>query len=328
LKNAMDVSPTFKDLWRVERSFLVLLMTTLTLGLVGCSTTIPLTPEPQTLPPTSTVTDRPVTPSATASNTPQPSATLTPTLVCTETTGTVEIGSYQGFVLPEQIPYNIYLPPCYGWEEREYPVLYLLHGFPFDETHWIELGVVDLVDEEVGSDVWPPFLIVMPRVPEPLFTSSDGGPGSYEQEFLEGLMPHIDRVYRTLPSHEDRAIAGVSRGGVWALEIAFRHPDLIEVVAALSPALHVNYARPPYDPFLIVDDGGQLPGRIFLSAGDQEAPFLVQVEKLSKALDERGVPHTFVIGVGGHDAEAWMGVMKEVLDFIVNGWEGDLTPER
>jgi enterochelin esterase-like enzyme len=142
------------------------------------------------------------------------------------------------------------------------------------------------------------------------------------------LMPHIDRVYRTLPSHEDRAIAGVSRGGVWALEIAFRHPDLIEAVAALSPALHVNYARPPYDPFLIVDDGGQLPGRIFLSAGDQEAPFLVQVEKLSKALDERGVPHTFVIGVGGHDAEAWMGVMKEVLDFIVNGWEGDLTPER
>jgi enterochelin esterase-like enzyme len=302
-------------------------MTALTLGMIGCSTAIPMTPETQALLPSSTATYRPITPSATASNTPHPTATLTPTLVCTATTGTLEIESYQGFVLPEQIPYQIYLPPCYGWGERKYPVLYLLHGFPFDETHWIELGVVELVDEKVGSDIWPPFLIVMPRLPEPLFTRSDGGPGSYEQEFLEGLMPHIDQVYRTLPSKEARAIAGISRGGVWALEIAFRHPDLIEAVAALSPALHVNYARPPYDPFVIVDDGGQLPGRIFISAGDQEAPFLAQVEKLSEVLEECAVTHTFIIGSGGHDAEAWMGVMEQALDFLVMGWDGEVASD-
>ncbi|HEY45119.1 MAG TPA: hypothetical protein G4O11_14160, partial [Anaerolineae bacterium] len=208
------------------------------------------------------------------------------------------------------------------WGEQRYPVLYLLHGLPFDETHWIELGVVELADEKVGSDTWLPFLIVMPRLPEPLFTSSDGGLGSYEEEFLEGLMPHIERVYRTLASRETRAIAGISRGGVWALEIAFRHPDLVDAVAALSPALHVNYARPPYDPFVIVDEGGRLPTRIFLSAGDQEASFLAKIEKLSEALAEHGVTHSFVIGTGGHDAETWIGVMDEALDFIVIGWDG------
>jgi enterochelin esterase family protein len=236
--------------------------------------------------------------------------------------GTIETESYRGFVLPEQIPYRIYLPPCYHLRERSYPVLYLLHGFPHDESHWVELGVIELVDEKVESVTWPPFLIVMPRQLEPLFTSSDGGPGSYEEEFLQGLIPYIDQTYRTLLAPETRAIAGISRGGVWALEITFRHPDLIDVVAALSPALHVNYARPPYDPFDIVNSGARLPGRIFLSAGEGEASFLDQVEKLSLALDERGVAHSFVVGSGGHDAEGWKAMMEEALDFLVMSWDG------
>jgi enterochelin esterase-like enzyme len=187
--------------------------------------------------------------------------------------------------------------------------------------------VIELVDEKVESDTWPPFLIVIPRQPEPLFTSSDGGPGSYEEEFLEGLIPHIDRTYRTLPARETKAIAGISRGGVWALEISFRHPDLIDIVAALSPALHVNYARPPYDPFVIVNSGARLPGRIFLSAGDQEASFLDQVQKLSLALDENGVTHSFVVGSGGHDAEGWQAMMEEALTFLVMGWDGEMKSD-
>jgi enterochelin esterase-like enzyme len=205
--------------------------------------------------------------------------------------------------------------------ERGYPVIYLLHGFPHDESQWVELGVIELVDRKIESNTWPPFLIVMPRQPEPLFTSSDGGPGSYEEEFLEGLIPHIDQNYRTLSSPDTRAIAGISRGGVWALEITFLHPDWFDVVVALSPALHVNYARPPYDPFVIVNNGARLPGRIFLSAGEGEVSFLDKVEKLSLALDEHGVTHSFVVGSGGHDAEGWKAMMEEALGFIVMGWD-------
>lgn len=292
-------------------------------ALVACSACVPSSSETHTsVPPSSTRTIRPITPTATSSNTPQPTDTLTPTPVCTETKGIVEIESYPGFVLPEQIPYQIYLPPCYHFGEQRYPVLYLLHGFPHDESHWVELGVVEMVDDHVGSDIWPSFLMVMPRQPEPLFTSSDGGPGSYEEEFLEGLIPYIDQTYRTLPSGDSRAIAGISRGGVWALEITFRHPDRIDLVAALSPALHVNYARPPYDPFVIVNSGSQLPGHIFLSAGEGEASFLDKVEDLSQALEAQGVSHSFVVGSGGHDAEGWMSMMEEALSFLVLGWDG------
>jgi len=306
---------------RGRRCSRTLRLAIIALGLVACSTSVPSTTETRTrIPPASTATIRPTTPTATTSNTPQPTGTLTPTPVCTETKGTIKTESYPGFVLPEQIPYRIYLPPCYQFGERRYPILYLLHGFPFDESHWLELGVIELVDVNIESDTWPPFLMVMPRQPEPLFTSSDGGPGSYEQEFIEGLIPYIDQTYRTLPSQDTRAIAGISRGGVWALEITFRYPDLIDIVAALSPALHVNYARPPYDPFVILNSGARLPDRIFLSAGEGEASFLDKVEKLSLALEEHGVAHSFVVGSGGHDAEGWKAMMDEALDFIVMGW--------
>jgi len=292
----------------------------------GC-TRVPLTLETRSarlLPPKLSI--QPATPTAIPTQTPTstPSPTLTPsptpTPVCTDKYGQVEVTTYPGFVLPEHIPVRIYLPPCYAQDDQRYPVLYLLHGFPFDESHWDDLGVDRLADEGIGSGKWPPFMIVMPRQPEPLFTSSDGGPGSYEAEMVEGLVSYIDRTYRTDICPEARALGGISRGGVWALEVAFRHPNMFDIVAALSPALHVNYARPPYDPLVIVRKDSPLPSHIFLSAGNQEVGFRAKVEKLSQTLEEIGIPHMLVIGSGGHDAELWITVIQDMLNFIVAGW--------
>ena len=293
---------------------------------VGCASG-PSTPETRSallLPPKLSI--RPATstaiPTQTPTSTPSPTLTPspTPTPVCTDKYGRVEVTTYPGFVLPEQIPVHVYLPPCYAHGDQRYPVLYLLHGFPFDESHWGDLGVDGLADEGIGSGTWPPFIIVMPRQPEPLFTSSDGGPGSYEAEIVEGLVSYIDRTYRTDMCPEARALGGISRGGVWALEVAFRHPNMFDIVAALSPALHMNYARPPYDPLIIVRKDSLLPGHIFLSAGDQEVQFRAKVEKLSQTLEEIGISHMLVIGSGGHDAELWITVIQDMLNFIVAGW--------
>jgi enterochelin esterase-like enzyme len=199
-------------------------------------------------------------------------------------------------------------------------VLYLLHGFPFDETHWIELGVDQRADEGIRSGKWPPFLIVMPRQPDPLFTSTDGGPGSFEEEMVDGLIAFIDQTYATEASPDSRVLAGVSRGGVWALEIALRHPELFEAVGALSPALHVNYARPPYDPMLLAKEHDALPKRIFLSAGEQEPAFREKTEAFSRLFEGSDVELHLLISPGEHNAEAWIAVMGEMLDFLLAGW--------
>lgn len=236
---------------------------------------------------------------------------------CGQEQGAIEEGRYPAAAVPGEVPYLIYLPPCYPEHAKSYPVLYLLHGYPYDERHWIELGAANQADTAIRAGEWPPFLMVMPLQPEPLFRNSDGGPGSYESEMLEGLAPHVDLVYRSDPSR--RGIAGVSRGGVWALEIAFRNPSVFPTVAALSPALAVNAARPPYDPFEIVKAAGALPQQILLVAGDQDWA-AVETRRLSQALSENGVEHSFLIVPGAHANATWASVMAQVLEFFGRAW--------
>ena len=256
------------------------------------------------------------------SKTPAPSltATLSPTPVCLEQHGRVEQGEYTSTLLKKQVPYLIYLPTCYPEEERSYPTLYLLHGFPFDENHWVELGFVEWVDQAISANALPGFLMIMPLAPEPLFTSTDGGPSSYEVEFIEDFLPYIEEAYQVDPRPETRALAGISRGGVWALEIAFRHADVFDSVIALSPALNVNYARPLYDPLILASEDRDLPSGIFLSAGKGEPSFRQATERLVAILEQSNIQHTYVYTQGGHNAEGWVLVFDDVLDFLSEMW--------
>jgi enterochelin esterase-like enzyme len=192
-----------------------------------------------------------------------------------------------------------------------------------DETHWESLGIREVAEAGFESGSWGPFIIVMPRIPDPLNTYSDGGPGSYEEEFLSGVLPAIEKEYRVLRSEEGRAIAGVSRGGVWALEIGLRNADVFNTVAALSPALHVNNPRPAYNPFNLIQNVDQLPENIFLSAAEDEGGFRTKTEELSRRMDELGIPHIYLLTDGLHEDSTWMGIMDELITFITASWEKD-----
>lgn len=43
------------------------------------------------------------------------------------------------------VKYSIYLPPGYETSERNYPVLYLLHGYSDDEPGWIRFGEANYI---------------------------------------------------------------------------------------------------------------------------------------------------------------------------------------
>lgn len=233
--------------------------------------------------------------------------------VCDQAEGEIETGSYPAVAVPGELPYLVYLPPCYRELSRTYPVVYLLHGYPYDERHWLELGAEQVADQGLHAENWPPFLMVMPLQPDPLFRNSDGGPGSYETELLDGIVSYVEKMYRSDPSR--RGLAGVSRGGVWALEIAFRNPSEFLAVAALSPALAVNSARPPYDPFEIVSSTESLPLQILLLAGDQDWA-AVSTQRLSSALKAGGFEHTFLLVPGDHSDSTWAAAMPQVLAFF------------
>ena len=316
------------------------------LTLAGCAElAVARTPNPivvaYAIPPSPTpspAATQPPQPSTTPEPTPTPSPTPlpAPTLDCAETVGRVDTGVYPSqFLAAGQSVYAIYFPPCYDTRLR-YPVVYLMHGSPnFDERHWLNLGLKDAADQAIAARRVPPFIAVLPRGDvNGRFGNTSGGGGSWEQVIAEELIPYIDTVYNTLPTREGRAIGGISRGAVWALEIAFRHPDLFASVGGHSSALSVNVAGPGYDPLEIAqtDQIAALTGmRILLDSGDTDWA-LQKTAELHAILDSRGIANTLVVGRGSHSSEYWSSQMDTYVDFYGSGFTGlvamDGSPAR
>jgi len=281
------------------------------LALAGCA--VPATPT-AALP--ATLESQP-TPDLTPPAAAPPTATAVPD--CRAQLGTVESLSYPSPILQKDVPVRVFVPPCHGLLDETYPALYLLHGYPYNETEWATLGLDLTVAGAVLSGEWPAFLVVMPRVPDPLYRSTDGGRGSYEEEMVEGLVSFIDLAYRTDPRPERRAIAGISRGGVWSLEIGLNNPDVFQSVGAVSPALSVNSARPEYDPTVIVRRGELLPARLYLLAGEDDWA-REATQDLHQVLTGLGIAHEYAVYPGGHDDASWAPALKPMIAYLIADW--------
>jgi enterochelin esterase-like enzyme len=215
--------------------------------------------------------------------------------------------------------YRIYLPPNYDQSERRYPVLYLLHGWPYEAAHWDGLGTEETADVNIQSGALPPFIIVQPKGTERLYINTSGGDHSFEGQVVNDLIPHIDATYRTWAAREGRAIGGISRGGVWALEIGFRYPDIFSIVGGHSPALSVNLAPPAHDPVYLLEDPRVATLRIYLDAGDADWA-MEDTQELHETLSARGIPHQFAEHAGGHAAGLWTASVVEYLTFYTQEW--------
>ncbi len=316
------------------RRLYILLVCTAILFLVGCqgaagrasATDSPVT-EAYTV--TAVLPENTDTPSPTPTEnpthtpTPEPTPTITPTpFVCRQQTGHLVKANFTSAAMQtEEIRYTVYLPPCYAhYQEYRFPVLYLLHGWPMDELHWQKLGIVNIVDAWITQGLVGPLMVVMPGVSNPhgMYINSSGGDFSFEGMIVNELVPAIDEKYRTWQTSEGRAIGGISRGGVWALEIGFRHPDIFGKVGAHSPALSVNYPLPAYDPFRLVEsiDGEQ---RIYLSAGTQDWARSSTIT-LRDLLQEQDLDVTYQVHEGAHVDDLWRLGLPDYLHFYIGNW--------
>ncbi len=244
--------------------------------------------------------------------------TATPTVDCARMSGHIADGAYRSLILNEDIPFRIYLPPCYDETGASYPVLYLLHGTPLASSDWEQMGVAEMATDAIQRGEWPAFIIIMPQAPASMYANTDGGPNSFEAELVDGLVSYVDLAYHTDPRPQARALAGISRGGVWALEIGLRNPDVFSSVAAVSPALAVNNPRPAYDPLALARNLATAP-RLFLLAGDHDWA-RDGTEQLDQVLTAGGIPHEYVIFPGKHELSAWQASLKPLLASLVSGW--------
>ncbi len=214
--------------------------------------------------------------------------------------------------------YHAYLPPCYGWENRTYPVVYLIHGSIQTDSHWVDLGLGQLVDAGIVSGRFPPFIAIMPHSGN-LGNVSSGGPNSIEGVTVNYLMPYIERTFCTWNAREGRSIGGISRGGYWALEIAFLHTDLFSAVAGHSSHLRFETDPERYNPLATYAQADLSAMRIWLDRG--ETDFLrVGQNQLSELLTNAGIAHEYYINPGGHNEAYWAAHIQEYIDWHTAVW--------
>src|SRR5690606_8114985 len=157
-----------------------------------------------------------------------------------------------------------------------------------DDGQWVRLGLPEVLDQAIADGAFPPMIAVMP-FGEWIANQNQFDTVSWENVFLTELMPLVESAYRIDARRETRAIGGISRGGFWALEIAFRHPDLFSAVGGHSAFLDPDHAPDDYNPLdLALNAPGLESLRIWLDRGadDYAAPGL---ELMDERLAQRGI---------------------------------------
>ena len=124
--------------------------------------------------------------------------------------------SLKSKILNSDRKYAIYLPGDYDYSNREYPVLYLLHGGGDDHTGWVQFGEVKSIADKTNKEgISTSMIIVMPDAQtgkKGYFNDIDNN-WNYEDFFFQEFIPFIEKKYRIKSEKRYRAIAGLSMGG-------------------------------------------------------------------------------------------------------------------
>jgi poly-gamma-glutamate synthesis protein (capsule biosynthesis protein) len=239
---------------------------------------------------------------------------------CEEENGRIGRGTYRSLIAETTMYYSVYLPPCYDSESHTYPVLYLMHGSNEDDGQWGRLGIQAMLDTGIANGTLPPMVVVMP-FGEWIANENQFERVSWENVFLEELMPLVESTYRIDGRAEQRAIGGISRGGFWAYEIAFRHPDLFSAVGGHSAFFDPGHAPDEYNPLdlaLSAPDIARL--RLWLDRGVDDFA-QENLDRMSANLTQRGLVHEYrIYPEGQHNNTYWQQHVADYLAFYAADW--------
>ncbi|MDX1414123.1 MAG: alpha/beta hydrolase-fold protein [Candidatus Promineifilaceae bacterium] len=214
--------------------------------------------------------------------------------------------------------YRIYLPPCYQPNGHSYPTLYMLPGNIHRDNIWDNLGLDEAAEEAIQQGEITPLLIVMADSGM-LLNNTSGGPFSYETQILEDLIPFIEKTYCAWADPRGRAIGGMSRGGYWALEIAFRNPEHFASVGGHSASLYDLYGGNDVVPQStgLANDLGNL--RMYFDVGENDW-VIPNIRQLHEDMEAAGIAHEWKVNNGFHDDAYWASHTAEYIAWYAEPW--------
>lgn len=238
-------------------------------------------------------------------------------------------------------PVVVYVPPGYDDPgSKPLPVVYLLHGWDYNERMWVEDGKVPVIlDNLIAAGHARPMLVVMPLgfSEPPLIPISlpRDEQERWTHQIVDVLIPWIEANYRVAADREHRAIAGFSMGGKQALVLGLGNPERFAWAAAFSSGKHslANYPH-EFEPAFAPDAPKM--SLVWLGSGRNDRYFK-EAHEVSEKLASRGLPVTWHAADGRHTWRVWRECFSEFaqrvfqtkgLDEATKGRRGEGTEGR
>lgn len=215
----------------------------------------------------------------------------------------------------------VYTPPAYDEDlDKRYPVLYLQHGHGENEYGWSVQGHAGpIMDNLIAERKARPFIIVMAygmtnEVRPGGLRDFDIGP--FQTVLCDELVPYIDAHFRTLADRADRAMAGLSMGGMETKTITLNKLDVFSHIGLFSGG---SIAR---EDIKSIDEFKKCNRLVFVSYGGHEVggggPRRGGGPRANvEALKSMGIDaHYYISPKTGHEWQSWRRSLRELAPLL------------
>lgn len=211
--------------------------------------------------------------------------------------------------------FYVYTPPGYDENLNEkYPVLYIMHGGGEDERGWGTQGKTDLIlDNLIAEKKAKPMLVVMLDGN----VSSGGGIAgfneqvlrAFENELKQCVIPTVEKSYRVATDAKNRALAGLSMGGLQTLYAGIRNTNLFSYLGVFSSGWFANRTElsdPQYEFMKKNADMINNNLKVFwISMGGKEDIAYNNCQVMMAKFSEMNIKYTYSEYPGGHTWPVW-----------------------
>lgn len=257
--------------------------------------------------------------------------------------GSVRIENYFSKITDSWRKIYVYTPPDYEKNSTSrYPVLYLQHGGGEDQRVWIEMGRTNVIlDNLIAEGKAKPFIVVMetsaaykpgetppqPRQPQPAAAgqpappaAGQGAPGgqppagarprfsfdTYKEVMINDLIPYIDSNFRTFTDQTNRAMSGLSMGGMCTRAVTLSNLDKFAYIGIFSGGTIT-----PED----ITDKSKVK-LVFMSYGSRERG-ADGVASAADALQKAGIKSvSYVSPLTAHEFQSWRRSLYEFAQLL------------
>ncbi|MCR9013450.1 alpha/beta hydrolase [Aquiflexum gelatinilyticum] len=226
--------------------------------------------------------------------------------------GEVRKVRYFSNVLRQWRQFYLYTPPGYDTQTNEkFPVLYILHGGGEDERGWASQGKTDLIlDNLIAEKKAKQMLVVMPDGNMPMAAFNENGLKMFERELKESIIPFVEKNYRASTGAQNRALAGLSMGGIQTLYAGVQNTDMFAYLGVFSSgwiqARQTEIADGQYA--FMKSNVDKINGNLkqfWISMGGKEDIAYENCKVMMSKFDEMGIKYSYRDYPGGHTWPVW-----------------------